>query len=488
VVAEKKKKRIIVGGWFDLPRLGTDVFGALVRKNGVAYDKSTGFKFDSGTDMQAAVGTLLSAGVEVELVLRCYICVPGGTVIIGDNKQIRNLRTMDQSVGISGLGDIHKTFSRSYEGKLIKIRATGLLPLELTPEHPVLVSRSLTTRHRKGKSRTQKRGFSKLHWKEAASVVPKKEGNDGDYLFVPRVPGSFTQTALPLHEFTTANGRRVCVARRFPLEIPLNTETAWLLGIYIAEGFPASSSACFSLNHDEEDLQRRIIDVGESMGYSPKKYRAPTSTVVIIPSRIIARAFSTWCGRGAKNKRVPDFVLFHKNLALLKALLEGYTEGDGYKAGDISRMSSTSKVLALQLQLLAARLGLFLSVSKVKSDPGLIDGRPIRGGSDKYIMESRPRSNQSFAKVTNLGILAPVREVETSTFKGQVYNLETTDNTYLVSNAVVHNCGKEACPGCPYLSSCDRTRVSTFCLCGDHAPEKSVFGAYTKTFDVNLKG
>jgi hypothetical protein len=48
-------------------------------------------------------------------------------------------------------------------------------------------------------------------------------------------------------------------------------------------------------------------------------------------------------------------------------------------------------------------------------------------------------------------------------------------------------CGQESCSGCPYLSSCDRTRVSTFCLCGDHAPEKSVFGAYTKTFDVNLK-
>ena len=69
-----EKKRIIVGGWFDLPRLGTDVFGALVRKAGVAYDKSTGFKFDSGTDIQAAVGTLRSAGVEVELVLRCYVC------------------------------------------------------------------------------------------------------------------------------------------------------------------------------------------------------------------------------------------------------------------------------------------------------------------------------------------------------------------------------------------------------------------------------
>jgi hypothetical protein len=48
-------------------------------------------------------------------------------------------------------------------------------------------------------------------------------------------------------------------------------------------------------------------------------------------------------------------------------------------------------------------------------------------------------------------------------------------------------CLKEACSGCPYLSSCDRTNVSTLCLCADHGPEKSVFGLYVKTFDMNLR-
>jgi intein/homing endonuclease len=487
-VAAKEKKRIVVGGWFDLPRLGTEVFGALVRKQGVAYDKSTGFKFDSMTDMQAAVGTLRSAGVEVELVLRCYICVPGRTVIIGDNKQIQSLRAMDQSVGVSGLCDISKTLSRNYEGNLVKIRAAGMLPVEVTPDHPILVSRSTTSRRRRGKSRTQTRTFSELHWKEAASLVPKKEGAEGDYLFLPSVPGSFTQRTLSLGDFTNANGKRVCIARHFPLKMPLNTDTAWLLGIYIAEGFPSRTAAYFSLNHNEKELQERIIKIGKSIGYSPTTYRAPTSTLVVIPSRILARALSTWCGKGAKNKKIPDFVMFHKDLSLLKALLDGYAVGDGHKSRVVSYMSTVSKVLALQLQILAARLELFLAISKVKNEPGLIDGRPIKGGSDKYMMEIRPRSNQSFAKVTKLGILAPVREIENVAFKGQVYNLETTDNTYLVSNAVVHNCGKEACPGCPYLSSCDRTRVSTFCLCGDHAPEKSVFGAYAKTFDASVKG
>jgi hypothetical protein len=69
-----EKKRVVMGGWFDLPRLGTEAWSTLVRKQGVVYDKSTGFKFDAGTDLQGAVRTLRSAGVEVELTLRCWIC------------------------------------------------------------------------------------------------------------------------------------------------------------------------------------------------------------------------------------------------------------------------------------------------------------------------------------------------------------------------------------------------------------------------------
>jgi hypothetical protein len=69
-----EKKRIVVGRWFDLPRLGTEAWSTLVRKQGVVYDKSTGFKFDAATDVRGAVRTLRSAGVEVELTLRCWIC------------------------------------------------------------------------------------------------------------------------------------------------------------------------------------------------------------------------------------------------------------------------------------------------------------------------------------------------------------------------------------------------------------------------------
>ncbi len=372
--------KILVGSWFTLPRLGTDAFSAMM-KQGVVYDKKLGFKLDSATDMELAVRTISSAlGEEVELTVRCFICTPGGTLILGDNKEIRDYKEGEQSVGVSGLCNIKEAISRSYEGSLVRVRATGMLPLELTPEHPVLVSRPTTHRHRTGKNRVQTLAFSKLHWKEAGAVTCKKEGVEGDYLLIPRIPGSITDDSLSLQDFTNANGRRVCAAKHVRLQIPLNQDTAWLLGMYIAEGFPSSTCACFSLNHDEMEIHQRIIKIGKSIGYTPKKYRLRTSTVVVIPSRVLSRAFAAWCGKGARQKRVPDFVLYHKDLTIAKALLDGYILGDGYMSDGISIMSTTSRVLALQLQLLAARLDSFVSISRTKSGSSVIDGRVITGG------------------------------------------------------------------------------------------------------------
>jgi hypothetical protein len=42
-------------------------------------------------------------------------------------------------------------------------------------------------------------------------------------------------------------------------------------------------------------------------------------------------------------------------------------------------------------------------------------------------------------------------------------------------------CGREACAGCPFLENCDRTSVSTNCLCNEHSGPDS-FSAYKSLF------
>ncbi len=65
--------KIVIGGWFKLPRLGTQVFSALMRQ-GVKYDTKNGFLLSSETDIESAVKTIGNALSEpVELTVRCFI-------------------------------------------------------------------------------------------------------------------------------------------------------------------------------------------------------------------------------------------------------------------------------------------------------------------------------------------------------------------------------------------------------------------------------
>lgn len=471
--------KILVGSWFALPRLSREAFAALM-KEGVVYDKALGFKLDAATDMESAIATIRAAtGEEVMLSVRCFVCVRGGTVILGDNKRIRDLRPKDQSVGISGLCKIKRTFSRRYEGNILRIKAAGMLPIETTPEHPILVTRSRTTRRGKGRLHPQSIAFESTHWKEAGEIVPKRDADEGDYVLIPRVPGRIDEDTLDLRQFTGPMGERRRIGKNVPLQIPLSTETSWLLGIYVARGFRSSTGACFPFGHDETRLHEKLVEIGKALGYAPSTIRS--RTLAIIPSRRLLRALSEWCGRDAEHKKIPDFVLFHKDLNVLKAFLDGYSGGEGRYSGNLLSMSTTSRILALQIQLLGARLGSFIAVSRSRRGQAIIEDRSAASGQ-KYELRRRPRSKQSYARVTERGIITPVRRIESVPFGGNVYNIETEDNTYLVCNAVVHNCGAEACPGCPYGETCDRAKVSPLCLCEKHAPELNVYGLYEKTF------
>ena len=66
--------KILLGSWFELPRLGKEVFAVLM-KLGVKYETGMGFKFDGETDLESAASILSSAlGETVDLSLRCYVC------------------------------------------------------------------------------------------------------------------------------------------------------------------------------------------------------------------------------------------------------------------------------------------------------------------------------------------------------------------------------------------------------------------------------
>jgi len=374
----------------------------------------------------------------------CPKCVKGDTIILGDNKPISQVNIGNNCIGMSGCGKIKKVFARNYEGEIIRIDVCGLLPIEVTPEHPILVVTSRTKDFAID-------GFSELYWKEAKNVVPKHGHKDGDYVVVPHISGTMNIKEVDLNSFTTKHGAKIAKSKNLPLSFPLNENTAWLLGLYVAEGSCRArrdkngfdvGGVVFSLGTHEKKLQNSVCKIVKSLGYSPSVSERNAATDIIVSSMILNRAFSAWCGKGVLNKKLPDFILLHKNLSLVKAFLDGYIAGDGCIYRGVVWAESVSKVLALKLQILSARLGKFLHINSKPPRKERFQGRKVNR-HESYGMYYNINDTQFQVKIFDTFIITPVRQVNVTSYKGRVYNIETDDNTYLVSNAVVHNCGRK---------------------------------------------
>jgi NADH-quinone oxidoreductase B subunit len=171
--------------------------------------------------------------------------------------------------------------------------------------------------------------------------------------------------------------------------------------------------------------------------------------VVRFSSSILARAFRDWCGHLARNKKIPDFILYHTDLELLRAFLDGYLEGDrgrvkDERGPDYIRTTTISKVLPQQVQLAYARIGEFarLMVGPAGGESKIL-GRTVRTQDAPGISILSSRRKVSDFKVTEDFIEVPIQKISRIPYSGPVSNLETSDNTYLVSNAIVHNCSVE---------------------------------------------
>jgi len=387
--------------------------------------------------------------------LETACCVPPDTVILGDNKSISEYEPGNLVTSASGLVTVTKTFQRQYSGYMLEVAGRGMLPIRLTPEHSVLTA---TRAVKSGKGEY----LPGTAWKKAEELVSappvKVKGRfvfptlAHDCLLIPRIKGHLDVTGIPLGPYSTERGLAILRGRKEspPLEFPLTARTAWLLGIYVAEGWTTKNhDVFFSLGKHETDLAKHISELASSLGYSPQIGEGKTALVVRFSSSILARALRDWCGHLAENKKIPDFILYHRNGSLLKSFLSGYYKGDGNVAVDkrgrvFDRASTTSRVLALQIQLAYARLGYFARVRRESREgTAVIEGRTVKT-KDAYSLWLLT----SKRKVADFGInsdfiVVPIRKITKLPYSGEVRNIETSDNTYLVSNAVVHNCSVE---------------------------------------------
>ena len=385
----------------------------------------------------------------------CDPCVPGDVILLGDDKPISEYSAGEHVVGFSGLQEISRTFVRAYQGSLVHVKALGMLPICVTPNHPLLVvggwSHNATVKYRG------------LDWKQAGRVRPKIRFQDGDYVVMPRLRGNVSSSEVSLlpfidkHRATLQQTGQGACPERYPHEevFPITRDTAWMLGLYVAEGFanPAQRSVGFALHATQTELVDRLRSVADRLGHRLWVRPIPGEQAVTahIASVILCRFLPDACGKRAPNKRVPDFILYHTDEEILRAFLDGYMAGDGsrertQRGYEVSSFTTVSRTLALQLQLAFGRLGTFVSLRvKRPAQSGIIQGRRVvMREAYRGLWCSDPRALRR-KRLHRMGdgqaFYLPVKSVTTVPYSGSVHNLETKDHTYLVSNAVTHNCG-----------------------------------------------
>lgn len=385
--------------------------------------------------------------------VRCPFCVVPGMEVFGENGyySIENSQEGQLVKGMVDSQPILKVIKRYYSGEVVTIKARHLEPITVTPDHPIMV-RSLV----KSPKPNLRIIGGEPSWKNAIDLKPTKDkmlmGDMADCVIIPKNK----KAIIPILNFMSFAGRR---AYRVPMQIkgnvPLTPHLAELMGWYAAEGHPTPKGLVFSLNEKEIKNIIRIQVLALSLGYSSvlKYHKTDHAVQIEVCSRILPRAFSEWIGHGAMNKHVPGF-LYDAPVNLIKPFILAFAKGDGCKDKKrlgYNSMSSSSKQLLKGLQLIAMKAGIFLGYGscKRKDTNHMIDGRIIKSDNPRYQL----RGYLSDCKIVQRQwhedddfIYLPIEKITRKNYSGDVYNLTTAENIYLMPY-VVHNCGSMPYPG-----------------------------------------
>jgi DNA (cytosine-5)-methyltransferase 1 len=259
-------------------------------------------------------------------------------------------------------------------------------------------------------------------WTEAADWVPAKE-----------MAGRRAVQVLPEPE---------------PAPEELTPAVLWVLGRHLADGYvqhradrPDGGRVTITCAHNEVGDVLTSLHQAGLRGYVS---RGRTATKVAITRQWFYR-LARQCGQGAGNKHVPGWLLACLDEDRAEALLSGYLSGDGCRqdSGTIHAYTATtvSKALAYSMALVAQRAyGVVCSVRLNRVAPTkVIEGRTVR--QRPFLKLTVPDRNRSGRVSADRQTAYKLCRTVTAAGPAQVYNLAVEeDESYVVDNAVVHNC------------------------------------------------
>ena len=158
-----------------------------------------------------------------------------------------------------------------------------------------------------------------------------------------------------------------------PLEWSLTEDFMKFIGLYVAEGHLDKRHVGLTFGRHERDLVRFVCKVALDIGvnFSVEERPEKNSVRVNLFGGVLSYLLQKWCGHGAKQKRIPDFV-FTAVEDLRQHCMDYLYVGDGHNTQGRNQLmlSTTSKTLANQVIYLWLSRGVIASSSE-KMQKGL---------------------------------------------------------------------------------------------------------------------
>lgn len=384
-------------------------------------------------------------------------CFPAGSTVMTEDgmKNIEDIQLNEYVIdGDGNKNKVIELFERESEGAVV-ITAVGVLPVTCTPEHPILVSSGRKKKYKKneksGRYDIDSIKIGTPEWMEASKIKP------GDWVCVPVPKARFTTKTLEIEK----KGQTTRI-------VELTVQLAKLIGYYVGDGWytqhKAVQSIGFALDLKYPELHEELIDLIKSVFncHVFKGLKEDNAVRISFHDAGFGEFLSRVAGNRSHNKRIPDFILYHKDINILTAFIQGYlaTDGARLKSGNVVRgvqWGTVSRTLAHQLQLALSRYGTLAPIKyhardgQIMVNPRNGKGYPVRASyviqcSDKRVLDALGEPYDQKRDVCwsfqhDGKLWTRVKSVKKQKFEGKVYNLEVEkSHTYTVNNMVVHNC------------------------------------------------
>ena len=415
-------------------------------------------------------------------------CVwPDSKVLLANGKEIRiqDIEIGDSVITHSGnILPVQNKMAYDCDEEIVQIDvANGVL--SLTQDHKIwaIQSKTCTVNHHKTSSVVCKPACNRhcsekpfedyqLQWVKAGQL--KKN----DFVVFPRIASENKDIIFDLADFVEQKEHIRCdenhlwyeigtnhlETKKIPRVVCFDQDCAKLLGYYIAEGWSRlGEQECavgFGFHKEETEYAKEVQQLLKTVFNLESKiifHKTKNSLQVLGYSRIVGEFLTSLCGKGAYNKHIPFSIVSDGKDELSRILIAYMFRGDGYDgAGDQTiavKYSTISPTLASQLRFLFARFGYWASVIRYEKRKEKwanehsvkLSGRqllqwnndfpafPIQNGTQKFYR------NDSFY-VDEQYVYLKIKKIETSAYKGKVYDITVSpDTSYVANSMAVHN-------------------------------------------------